>query len=122
MPSRSLNALAAFAFGAAVLAVPATSASAQPMAGESTVAADCVSREADGRAARGAKDTNELTADQVRANESAMAKAMAGKGLGKNARGQVVESGSTAAAFAPSTVRVFFHVISDGANGNISEP
>ena len=121
MPSRSLNALAAFAFGAAVLAVPATSASAQPMAGESTVAADCVSREADGRAARGAKDTNELTADQVRANESAMAKAMAGKGLGKNARGQVVESGSTAAAFAPSTVRVFFHVISDGANGNISD-
>ena len=48
MPSRSpLNALAAFALGAAVLAVPATSASARPMAWESTVAADCVSREAD---------------------------------------------------------------------------
>jgi hypothetical protein len=121
MPSRSLNALAAFALGAAVLAVPATSASARPMAGESTVAADCVSREADGRAARGAKDTNELTADQVRANEGAMARAMAAKGLSRNARGQVVESGSTTAAFAPATVRVYFHVISDGVNGKISD-
>ena len=122
MPSRSpLNALAAFALGAAVLAVPATSASARPMAGESTVAADCVSREADGRAARGAKDTNELTPDQVRANEGALARAMAAKGLSKNARGQVVESGSTTAAFAPATVRVYFHVISDGVNGKISD-
>ena len=121
MPSRSLNALAAYALGAAVLAVPATSASARPMAGESTVAADCVSREADGRAARGAKDTNELTADQVRANEGALARAMAAKGLSKNARGQVVESGSTTAAFVPATVRVYFHVISDGVNGKISD-
>ena len=72
MPSRPMTVLAALALGVAGLALPVTSASAQPMAGESSVAAECVSRAPDARAARGAKDANELTATQVRANEAAL--------------------------------------------------
>ncbi len=125
MPSRSLNALAAFALGAAVLAVPASSASARPMAGESTVAADCVTHEegfADhaGRGARGAKDIHELTPAQAKYNEAAMSRAMAAKGLSKNARGQVVGSGSAAAAFAATSINVYFHVITSGTSGAVS--
>ena len=73
MPSRSMTALAALALGVAALAIPATSASARPMAGESSVEAECISRAPDARAARGAKDANELTESQVRANEAALA-------------------------------------------------
>jgi hypothetical protein len=120
MPSRSMTALAALALGVAALALPATSAVAQPMAGESTVAAECISRAPDARATRGAKDANELTETQVRANEAALSRALAAKGLSKNARGQAVESGSTAAAFATATIPVYFHVITDGTNGKVT--
>ncbi|HET7822941.1 MAG TPA: zinc metalloprotease [Ornithinibacter sp.] len=120
MPSRSMTALAALALGVAALALPATSAVAQPMAGESTVAAECISRAPDARAARGAKDANELTETQVRANEAALSRALAAKGLSKNARGQAVASGSTAAAFATATIPVYFHVITDGTNGKVT--
>jgi hypothetical protein len=120
MRSRSMTVLASFALGVAALALPVTSASAQPMAGESAVEAECVSRAPDARATRGAKDTNELTATQVRANEAALSRALAAKGLSKNARGQAVESGSTAAAFATATIPVYFHVITDGTNGKVT--
>jgi hypothetical protein len=120
MPSRSMTALAALALGVAALALPATSAVAQPMAGESTVAAECISRAPDARATRGAKDANELTETQVRANEAALSRALAAKGLSKNARGQAVEPGSTAAAFATATIPVYFHVITDGTNGKVT--
>jgi hypothetical protein len=115
-----MTALAALALGVAALALPATSAVAQPMAGESTVAAECISRAPDARATRGAKDANELTETQVRANEAALSRALAAKGLSKNARGQAVESGSTAAAFATATIPVYFHVITDGTNGKVT--
>ena len=46
MPSRPMTVLASLALGVAGLALPVTSASAQPMAGESTVGAECVSRAA----------------------------------------------------------------------------
>ncbi len=122
MPTRSMTALAALALGVAALAIPATSASARPMAGESSVAAECISRAPDARAARGAKDANELTESQVRANEAALAKALAAKGLSKNAKGQAAPStGATAtAAFATATIDVYVHVITDGTNGKIS--
>lgn len=121
MPSRPLSVLATLALGVVGLALPVTSASAQPMAGESSVTADCVTHESDGRADRGAKDTNELTTEQVRANESALARAMAAKGLTKNAKGQVVNGATGALAFSTPTVKVYFHVISDGTNGRLSE-
>ena len=122
MPTRSMTALAALALGVAAVAVPATSASARQMAGESSVAAECISRAPDARATRGAKDANELTETQVRANEAALARALAAKGLSKNARGQAAaSSGATAtAAFATATIPVYVHVITDGTNGKIS--
>ncbi len=120
MSTRPLTALAALALGVAT--IPATSASAQPMAGEPSVAAECISRAPDARAARGAKDANELTETQVRANEAALARALAAKGLSKNAKGQAAPSaGATAtAAFATATIPVYVHVITDGTNGKIS--
>jgi len=120
MPSRSMTALATLALGVVSLALPATNAVARPMAGESSVSAECVSRAPDARATRGAKDTNELTQTQVRANEAALARALAANGLSKNARGQAAESGSAAAAFATATIRVYFHVITDGTRGRLT--
>ena len=120
MPAPSMTVLAALAIGVAGLALPTTSASAQPMAGESSVSAECISRAPDARAARGAKDANELTETQVRANEAALAKALAGKGLAKNAKGQAALSSTATAAFATATIPVYFHVITDGTNGKIS--
>jgi hypothetical protein len=121
MPSRPMTVLATLALGVAGLALPVTSASAQPMAGESSVAAECVSRAPDARAARGAKDANELTATQVRANEAALGRALAAKGLTKNAKGQAVPQGSTTLAAAGGTIPVYFHVITDGTNGKVTD-
>jgi hypothetical protein len=121
MPSRPMTVLATLALGVAGLALPVTSASAQPMAGESSVAAECVSRAPDARAARGAKDANELTATQVRANEAALGRALAAKGLSKNAKGQAVLQGSTTLAAAGGTIPVYFHVITDGTNGKVTD-
>jgi len=115
-----MTVLATLALGAAGLALPVTSASAQPMAGESTVAAECISRAPDARAARGAKDANELTSAQVRANEAALARALAAKGLTKNAKGQAVPQGSTTLAAAGGTIPVYFHVITDGTKGKVT--
>jgi len=115
-----MTVLATLALGAAGLALPVTSASAQPMAGESTVAAECISRAPDARAARGAKDANELTSAQVRANEAALARALAAKGLTKNAKGQAVPQGSTTLAAAGGTIPVYFHVITDGTKGKLT--
>jgi hypothetical protein len=120
MRSRSMTVLASLALGVAGLALPVTSASAQPMAGEAAVGAECVSRAPDARATRGAKDTNELTETQVRANEAALSRALAAKGLSKNARGQAVESGTAVTAFATATIPVYFHIITDGTNGKVS--
>jgi len=120
MPSRPMTVLATLALGVAGLALPVTSASAQPMAGESTVEAECISRAPDARAVRGAKDANELTAAQVRANEAALGRALAAKGLSKNARGQAAEAGTAVAAFATATIPVYFHVITDGTSGKVT--
>ena len=46
---------------------------------------------------------------------------MAAKGLTKNAKGQAVQAGTTAAAFAPTEVRVYFHVITDGTKGKLTD-
>ena len=120
MPSRPMTVLATLALGAAGLVLPVTNASARPMAGESSVEAECISRAPDARAARGAKDANELTATQVRANEAALGRALAAKGLSKNARGQAVAATTATTAFAPASIPVYFHVITDGTNGKVS--
>ena len=120
MPSRAMTALAALALGVVGLTVPVTSASAQPMAGEAAVGAECVSRAPDARAAQGAKDTNELTETQVRANEAALGRALAAKGLTRNSRGQAARTSTSTAAFAAATIPVYFHVITDGTNGKVT--
>jgi hypothetical protein len=126
MPSRSMTALAALALGVVGVALPASPASARPMAGVDTVRADCVTHESEAdeaaaRGGRGAKDIHELTPAQARANEAATARAMAARGLAKNARGQAVEAGTTAAAFTTTVVDVHMHVITDGARGNVTD-
>ncbi len=121
MRSRSLTALAALALGVATIAVPATSASARPMAGLDSTDAECVTHDPAGRATPGsAKDTNELTPEQARANEAVLARAMAAKGLTRNSRGEVVDAVTGAAAFQPVNITVYFNVITDGTKGNVS--
>ncbi|WP_377643752.1 zinc metalloprotease [Oryzobacter terrae] len=120
MTARTLAAVAALVLGA--VTIPATSASARPLAGEASAAADCVTHEGSARGTGQAKDTNELSADQVRSNEAALTRALAAKGLATNARGQAVRTAAaaptstTAAAFATATVDVYAHVITDGTS------
>lgn len=121
MTARTLAAVAALALG--TVALSATSAAARPMAGEATAAADCVTHGA-ARGTGNAKDTNELSADQVKANEAALTRALAAKGLSKNAKGQAAPSakapGGTSAAFAATTIPVYVHVITDGTKGKVT--
>jgi len=129
MPSRLMTAIAAFALGSAAIAIPATSASARPMAGENTVTADCVSRTdaASGRHANARFDPHELTSAQAAAKEAAFQKAMSAKGISITAKGQVVNakppSGGGGGSAFPGTgvvVPVYWHVITDGSKGNLS--
>jgi hypothetical protein len=117
MTARTLAAVAALVLGA--VTIPATSATARPMAGESSVEADCVTHEG-ARGTGQAKDTNELTAEQVRANEGALSRALAAKGLRKNAEGEAVSATTGSTAFAATAIPVHFHVITDGTNGRLS--
>ena len=124
MKLRSRLALSSLVLGAAALALGQGSAVAQPMAGESTVAAECATHSDPVNAARSAqggnrKDGNELSAAQVRAYEDAFAKAMAAKGYTKNANGSARKPGG-GGAFSPTTVNVYFHIITDGSSGDVS--
>ena len=49
----------------------------------------------------------------MRANEAALARALAAKGLSKNAKGQAAVSPTAAAAFAAPAIDVYFHVITE---------
>ncbi|HNQ08151.1 MAG TPA: zinc metalloprotease [Tetrasphaera sp.] len=93
----------------AALAVSAP-AQARPLGATDTPSACVAHRDSVniGRAAQGGnrKDANEITAAQAAAMESRLAAALATKG-GR-------------AAFTPVTVKVYMHVITDGATGNLS--
>jgi Pregnancy-associated plasma protein-A len=130
MPSRAMTALAALALGVVGLTVPATSASARPMAGENTVAATCVSRTdaASGRHANARFDPHELTSAQAAAREARFQKAMADKGISITAKGQVVGKGKPPGGGGGGTfpsagvvVPVYWHVITDGSNGALTD-
>ncbi|GAB3435335.1 zinc metalloprotease [Phycicoccus ginsengisoli] len=124
MKLRSRLALSSLVLGAAALALGQGSALAQPMAGESTVAAECATHSDPVNAARSAqggnrKDGNELSAAQVRAYEDAFARAMAAKGYTKNANGSARKPGG-GGAFSATTVNVYVHVITSGTTGDVS--
>ena len=127
MPSRPLSALAALALGVVGLALPATSASAQPMAGESSVAAECVSRSdaGAGRQAHARSDPHELTDAKASAMDRALKSAMSAKGITVNARGQVQGKGKPpggggGGTFTSASIPVYWHTITDGTRGALS--
>src|SRR5690242_8378921 len=109
MKLRSRIALSSLLLGAAALGLGQGSATAQPMAGESTVAAECGNRQ----------DGNELSPAQAKSMEAGLAKAMAAKGYTKAANGSARKPGG-GGAFAATTVRVYVHVITSGSAGAIS--
>jgi hypothetical protein len=123
MKLRSRIALSSLVLGAAALGLGQGTATAQPMAGESTVAAECTTHTDAVNSARSAqggnrKDGNELTAAQARAYEASFAKALAAKGYTKAANGSAKKPGG--GAFVPTTINVYFHVITSGTQGDVS--
>jgi hypothetical protein len=75
----------------------------------------------DARGGRGAKDTNHLTAAQVRANEADLTRTLAAKGLTRDSAGALAAPGAGTAAFATQTVKVYFHTITSGSAGAVSD-
>src|SRR6478752_5791238 len=121
MKLRSLMLAAPLALAAASLAAPAL---------EGHGSAACLDPAAVGAVgARGthgtAKDPHELTDAQVRANEAALTKALEAKGLTRDSSGKVVREGQkgkpgTGSTFAPTTVKVYWHTITNGTQGAVS--
>jgi hypothetical protein len=124
MKLRSRIALSSLILGAAALGLGQAGAVAQPMAGESTVAAECTTHSDSVNSARAAQggnrqDGNELSAAQAKAKEASLAKAMAAKGYTKTANGSAKKPGG-GGAFTSASVKVYFHVITSGTAGAVS--
>jgi hypothetical protein len=125
MKLRSLLLAAPLALAAASLTAPAQAAPVLDDPGSAV----CVDpHEVGAVGARGAhgtaKDPQELTDAQVRAQEDALTKALAAKGLTRDSSGNVVRQGAHgkpgAGVFVPATVKVYWHTITDGAQGAVS--
>ncbi|MDF8263707.1 zinc metalloprotease [Luteipulveratus flavus] len=120
-PTTMLSAIALAGAGLA-LAGPA------PTVGASTKVAghqDCVTRGADTGSAQArvkagskAHDPNSLTAAQLDARERAFTADAKARGLAKDRNGSLRKG--SAAAFAPTTIKVYWHTITDGAKGQLS--
>ncbi|GAA2153701.1 pregnancy-associated plasma protein-A [Humibacillus xanthopallidus] len=120
MKFRSLALAAPLALVAASLGAPAF---ASPVADGATPAA-CLDPHAvgasDARAMHGAKDTNHLTAAEVRASEADLTRALAAKGLTRDSSGKLAKPGAGSAALVSATIKVYFHTITSGSAGAIS--
>ncbi|MBC9822779.1 zinc metalloprotease [Terrabacter sp. MAHUQ-38] len=125
MKLRSLLLAAPLALAAASLTAPAH---ASPVL-DGNGSVPCVDpHEVGAVGARGAhgtaKDPHELTDAQVRAQEAALTRALAAKGLTRDSSGKVVRDGAKGKpgteAFAPTTVRVYWHTITNGTQGAVS--
>ncbi|MGW5239884.1 zinc metalloprotease [Monashia sp. NPDC004114] len=122
MKFRSLALAAPLALAAATLGAPAL---ASPVA-DGLGTSPCLDPETVGaRSMHGtAKDPNELTDAQVRANEAALTQALAAKGLTRDSAGNVVTMGSKGSpgggAFVSATVKVYWHTITNGSQGAVS--
>jgi hypothetical protein len=123
---RSVTAVAALVLGTAGVALPATSASARPMAGVDTVAATCVSHsDAVGARKAGQRyDPHELSDARAAAMDRALKSAMAAKGVSVDGRGQVSKGkpggGGGGGTFTGATIPVYWHTITDGSKGALS--
>src|SRR6476620_265298 len=126
MKLRSLMLAAPLALAAASLGAPAQAA---PVL-DGHDSRSCVDPQAVGAVgARGAhstaKDPHELTDAQVRANEAALTKALEAKGLTRDSSGKLVQQANngkpvSGGTFAATTVKVYWHTITDGSQGAVS--
>jgi hypothetical protein len=128
MKLRPRIALTSLVLGITAVGLGHGSAVAQPMAGEHTVAADCETHTDAVNTARSARggnrvDPHEFTQTQVDAFEAQFRKAAAAKGLSTNANGKLAPSAGNkrgTAAFAATTVDVYWHVITNGTSGKLT--
>lgn len=124
MKLRSRTALSSLMLGALALGLGQGSATAQPMAGENTVTAECATHTDSVNSARTAqggnrKDGNEPSPAQVKAMETDLVRAMEAKGYSKAPNGSARKPGG-GSAFAATSVNVYFHVITSGSTGAVS--
>jgi Pregnancy-associated plasma protein-A len=117
--------------GAALAAVPlltgAVAATAPTTVAAATSAtADCLRKDAPApaRGTHGRADGNEVSAAQAAAMEHSLTAALAAKGLTRTtatrAGASLLPRPKLSLAFAPATVPVYVHVISDGTRGKIT--
>ena len=104
------------------LAMPA--ASARPTSNRSDLgqsSAQCIDHSVSARGRGGqVRDNNELTAEQAKAYEAQLAKTLAAKGAASKGAAPVKGDRRPAPPFVPATVPVYFHVITDGAKGQLT--
>ncbi len=122
-PARPVALLAASILAAAGIGFGATSASAVTTAGERGVAAECATEVHADEAVAGrspnAKDPHDVSPAQAKAMEAQLSKALAAKGLTRSSSGEARKPGG-GGAFTPTTIRVHWHTITDGAKGALS--
>lgn len=119
---RPLALVAASVLAAAGVGFGASSASAVTMAGDRSVAAECAPSAAEAlTAGRGpqAKDPHDVSPAQAKAMEAQLSKALAEKGLSRSSSGEARKPGGSG-AFAPVTIKVYWHTITDGSKGALS--
>ncbi|KRE43599.1 zinc metalloprotease [Knoellia sp. Soil729] len=124
-PVRSAAVLAASILSAASLGLGVTSASAIPTAGLNGVRAECATDAASGSAVAGrsshARDPHDVSTAQAKAMEAQLTKALAAKGYTRNAAGEARKpGGGGGGSFAPATIDVYWHTITDGTRGALS--
>src|SRR3954454_2854986 len=127
MKLRSLMLAAPLALAAASLGAPAHAGPVLEGHGSPTCLDPATVGAVGARGAHGtAKDPHELSDAQVRANEAALTRALAAKGLTRDSSGKVVQQapsgkpGSGGAAFAAAAVKVYWHTITNGTQGAVS--
>jgi hypothetical protein len=130
MPARPRLTLAALLLAAAGLVVPAgltdpAGAQAAPLGATDAQAPACVTHPDGATAGRSAaggprRDPHELTEAQTAALEADLARALAAKGHARSATDRAERPASAVAAFAPTRIKVWFHVITDGTRGRLT--